>query len=117
MSTDAIRKLLPLNPRIFAILLELLEGPAHGYRLKQSVEARSDGSVTLDHGSLYRAVAKLVDDGIIEEVAPPATDAEEDARRRYYGLTAFGRDLALEEAARLRHLLDDSRLARLLSER
>lgn len=117
MTGEHARELLPLNPRVFAILLELLEGPAHGYGLKQSVEARSDGSVTLDPGSLYRAIAKLVDDGIVEEVAPPESQAEEDARRRYYGLTAFGRGLALEEAARLRHLLENSRLARLLPER
>ncbi len=97
---------LPLNPRVFAILAALLRAPAHGYRIKQDVEARSDGTVTLDPGSLYRTIAKLLDDGVLEEVAPPENEADDDPRRRYYGVTRFGRALAAAEAARLRNLLD-----------
>lgn len=96
---------LPLNPRVFAILVVLLEAPAHGYRIKQAVEERSDGAVTLDPGSLYRTIAKLLDDGVVEEVSAPAETGENDPRRRYYGVTAFGRALAAAEASRLRHLL------------
>lgn len=104
--TDAeLSRYLPLNPRVFAILAALLEAPAHGYRIKQAVEERSGGTVTLDPGSLYRTIAKLLDDGVVEEVAAPAEDGESDARRRYYGVTAFGRALAAAEASRLRNLL------------
>jgi DNA-binding PadR family transcriptional regulator len=100
-----LHSLLPLNPRVFAILLVLLEGPAHGYRLKTEVEQRSDGALTLDPGSLYRTIAKLVDDGIIREVEATAESSHEDARRRYYGVTDRGRRLAAAEAGRLRRLL------------
>jgi DNA-binding PadR family transcriptional regulator len=108
---------LPLNPRVFAILMALLEGPAHGYRLKHAVEERADGRVTLDPGSLYRMVARLVDDGWVEEVPPPPDEVGEDARRRYYGATELGRRIAGEEAGRLRSLLDHADRARLLPER
>jgi len=104
--TDAeLTRYLPLNPRVFAILAVLLEAPAHGYRIKQAVEEGSGGAVTLDPGSLYRTVAKLLDDGVVEEVPAPADEDEPDPRRRYYGVTAFGRALVAAEASRLRQLL------------
>ncbi len=116
MVHDGLQQHLPLNPRVFAILLALLEGPAHGYRLKQSVETRSGGRVTLDPGSLYRTIARLVDDGFVQEVPAPPAEMGDDARRRYYGVTEVGRRLAAEEAARLRSLLDHADHARLLTE-
>lgn len=94
-----------MNPRVFAILACLLRAPAHGYRIKQDVEAHSDGTVTLDPGSLYRTIARLLDDGVLEEVAPPVDEADDDPRRRYYGVTPFGRALVKAEASRLRSLL------------
>ena len=96
---------LPLNPRVFALLAALLEAPAHGYRIKQAVEERSGGTVMLDPGSLYRMVAKLLEEGLIEEVSPPPEEAEGDARRRYYGVTPLGRRIMAAEAGRLRRLL------------
>jgi DNA-binding PadR family transcriptional regulator len=101
---------LPLNPRVFAILVALLEGPAHGYRIRQEVDERSQGTITLDPGSLYRTIAKLLDDGILEEVDAPNHEASDDPRRRYYAVTAFGRELAAAEAARLRTLLSRAAL-------
>jgi DNA-binding PadR family transcriptional regulator len=101
---------LPLNPRVFAILASLLRAPAHGYRIKQDVEAHSDGTLTLDPGSLYRTIARLLDDGVLEEVAPPPGEADDDPRRRYYGVTPFGKALVAAEASRLRNLLSQPEL-------
>lgn len=111
MDDTRLLHLLPLNPRTFAILAVLLDGPAHGYRIKQEVEERSGGAVTLDPGSLYRAIARLLEEGVVEEVAPPREEAGEDERRRYYRVTAFGRELAAAEGARLRALLRRSGLS------
>jgi DNA-binding PadR family transcriptional regulator len=116
MPTNELHRFLPLNPRVFAVLLALLEGPAHGYRLKQAVEHRSGGTLTLDPGSLYRMIAKLVDDGVIAEATAPEGHTDEDARRRYYAVTELGRRLVVEEAARLRELLDQADRAHLLVE-
>ncbi len=106
---------LPLNPRVFAILMALLEGAAHGYGLKQAVEKRSNGRVQLDPGSLYRSIARMVDNGWIEPVDAPG-DPDDDTRRRYYGLTDLGRRVARAEADRLRSLLDHASEAELLGE-
>lgn len=110
MSSSDPSRHLPLNPRVFAILTVLLKAPAHGYRIKQEVEERSDGAVTLDPGSLYRTVANLLEDGVVVEVPAPPDEVDVDARRRYYGLTPFGRELVAAEASRLRHLLDRAEL-------
>ena len=91
---------LPLTPVAFEILLTLADGDSHGYHIMQEVERRTSGAITLHPGTLYRALARLVDVGLIEELderPDPATDE----RRRYYRLTLFGRDVARAEAARL----------------
>lgn len=92
--------LLPLTPVAFEILLSLAEEERHGYHIIQAVDRRTEGRISLHAGTLYRALARLVDAGLIEELderPDPATDE----RRRYYRLTSFGRDVAQAEAVRL----------------
>lgn len=97
---------LPLNPRVLMILLAFAEGPAHGYEIKKRAEARSGGGVQLDAGSLYRSIAQLLEQDLIEEVqGDPGADSS-DSRRRYYGLTPHGRELAAAEARRLAGLVE-----------
>lgn len=103
---------LPLNPRVFALLLALAEGPAHGYALKRAAEDRGP-SLRLDAGSLYRHLSRLVEDELVEECEPPSAETV-DARRRHYRLTAFGRDVLRAEAARLDDLVELARSRRLL---
>jgi len=105
---------LPLNPRVFAILMALSEGEAHGYRIKQSVEEHSAGTIRLDPGSLYRSIARLVDDGWILESEDPPDSGSDDARRRYYALTALGRAVLSAEATRLAGLVDTARTLNLV---
>lgn len=92
--------LLPLTPVAFEILLSLAEEDRHGYHIMQAVETRTGGRITLHPGTLYRALARLVDVGLIEEL-DERPDPDDDERRRYYRLTKFGRDVAQAEAARL----------------
>lgn len=104
---------LPLTPVAFEILLSLAEGDRHGYHIMQAVERRTGGRIALHAGTLYRALARLVDTGMIEELddrPDPATDE----RRRYYRLTAYGRDVAEAEAARLESQVRAARSLRLL---
>lgn len=105
---------LPLNPRVFEILFALVDGPAHGYQIKKSVEARTRNAVTLDAGSLYRAVARLLDDGWITETDERPDPDDHDPRRRYYRLTESGREILTAEARRLAHLVDLARDRRLI---
>jgi DNA-binding PadR family transcriptional regulator len=91
---------LPLTPVAFEILLALAEEDRHGYHIMQAVERRTGGRITLHAGTLYRALARLVDLGLLEEL-DERPDPSSDERRRYYRLTGFGRQVAQAEAARL----------------
>jgi DNA-binding PadR family transcriptional regulator len=99
---------LPLTPVAFEILLALAEGEQHGYRIMQDVNARAGGAVTLHAGTLYRALARLLEQELIEELDERPT-GRDDERRRYYRLTARGRAVAVAEATRLSQQLATAR--------
>jgi DNA-binding PadR family transcriptional regulator len=99
---------LPLTPVAFEILLALADGDRHGYSILQEVETRSGGAVSLHAGTLYRALARLLENELIEELESP-DPKNDDERRRYYRLTPFGTAVARAEMRRLARLV---RLAR-----
>ena len=105
---EAIAELLPLPPATFHILLAVASEDRHGYAIIQDVDARTDGELHMSAGTLYRSIARMVEQGLIVETARRRT-AEEDERRRYYRLTPYGTAVARAETARLTHLV---RLAR-----
>ena len=104
---------LPLTPISFEILLALLQGDLHGYAILQAVEARLTGKLPLRTGTIYRALARLMDEGLIERTG--AAD-DEDPRRRYYRINAQGRTTAKAEARRLADQVEAARAHRLLPE-
>jgi DNA-binding PadR family transcriptional regulator len=104
---------LPLTPISFEVLLALLEGELHGYAILQAVEGRLAGKLPLRTGTMYRALARLMDEGLIERVG---RDSDEDPRRRYYRITALGRQTAKAEARRLADQVEAARAHRLLPE-
>jgi DNA-binding PadR family transcriptional regulator len=92
---------LPLTPVAFEILLALADGEQHGYSIMREVAARSAGAVTLHPGTLYRALARLLESGLIEELDERPDPKNDDERRRYYRLTDRGIAVARAEAHRL----------------
>jgi DNA-binding PadR family transcriptional regulator len=104
---------LPLTPVAFEILLALADGERHGYSILQEVEYRSGGAVSLHAGTLYRALARLLESELIEELSE-APDPNKDERRRYYRLTTRGIAVAKAEAVRLEGQLAAARSRRLL---
>lgn len=105
---------LPLTHVVYHILLSLSRGRRHGYGIIKDVAGRTEGRLELEAGTLYAAVKRLRDDGLIEEAqAPPDTDA----RRRYYGLTPLGRGVLRAESERLEELVELARTARVLPAR
>jgi DNA-binding PadR family transcriptional regulator len=99
-----------LKPADFHILLALAAGPLHGYRIMKDVERDTGGEVTLDIGSLYRLLARLVAEGLIDNIESA------DERRRYYRITAAGRRALKSEAARLANVVTLVRARKLLPE-
>jgi DNA-binding PadR family transcriptional regulator len=106
---------LPLTPVAFEILLALAGGPQHGYAILQAVEQRAGAVLPLRAGSVYRALARLFEEGLIAEQKSPASVT--DPRRRYYAITPRGREIARLEARRLADQLAAARAGRLLKGR
>lgn len=110
--------LLPLSEPVYHILLALSDRPRHGYAILQEVEERTDGAVRLRTGTLYTAVKRLLERGVIEETeeAPPEVERD-DERRRYYRLTDLGRGVLAAEARRLESMVRLARDKRVLEGR
>jgi DNA-binding PadR family transcriptional regulator len=108
MATDDVRDLLPLPPATFHILLAVSAAQRHGYAIIQDVAARTDGELHLSAGTLYRSIARMVEQGLIAETTPRRAVLD-DQRRRYYRITPFGTAVARAE---MRRLTDLVRLAR-----
>ena len=105
---------IPLSPVVFDILLALSDDERHGYGIMQEVSRRGDGATLLRPGSLYRALARLVQEDLVEESDErPAPDLD-DERRRYYRLTKLGREVAVAEARRMASQVNAARSRRLL---
>jgi len=99
------QELLPLAPVHLEILVCLAEGERHGYALKREIARQTEGRMKLGPGSLYGAIRKLTDDGLIEESSERPDSHLDDERRRYYRLTKEGQAVLEAESARLRALL------------
>ena len=113
-STGA-RSYLPLTAAVFHILLALSEGDKHGYGVIVDVRERTAGEVRLGTGTLYTAIKRLLERGLIEDCDAPVGDSEYgEKRRRYYTLTRLGHDVVQAEAERLERLVSIARERELL---
>lgn len=108
MTRPSPDNLLPLPPATLHILLALAENERHGYAIIRDIEARTDGELRLSAGTLYRSIARMVEQGLIVEVEKRNARAE-DERRRYYRITSFGEDVARAEVRRLTQFVRHAR--------
>jgi DNA-binding PadR family transcriptional regulator len=103
---DDVLTYLPLSAQQFQILLALSDGDRHGYGIILEISERTSGAVRLGTGTLYTALAGLVDRALIAESRRrPAGDE----RRKYYRLTPLGRAVLETETARLDALVKQAR--------
>ena len=110
------RRLLPLNTLVFETLLALTSEARHGWDLVREIQQRLGGERVLA-ANFYRTLRGMLADGLIEESDRPKDKADRsgnDERRRYFALTALGRDVARLEARRLETLVVESRAKNLL---
>lgn len=103
---------LPLRPVEFHVLLSVANGERHGYGIIQDAEARGEASVP-DVGTLYRALRRMREQGLIAEAEAPSEDGV-DERRNYYGITELGLEVGRAEARRLESLTRAARQGGLL---
>jgi len=101
---------LPLKTQWFHILLSLAGGEQHGYGIMQEVLAHTTGKVRLWPATLYGSIKRLIEADLIEESSARPTPELDDARRRYYRLTALGRRVLNAECERLQQLVRTVRL-------
>jgi DNA-binding PadR family transcriptional regulator len=111
---DDIDSFLPLPTAVFHILVALADRERHGYSIMQDVATRTEGKVRLSAGTLYSAVRRMLEQGLIDELRESPDPESADERRRYYTLTPLGREVALAEARRVTDLLIQAKAAGLI---
>jgi DNA-binding PadR family transcriptional regulator len=94
------KRFLPLTETTYMILVALTR-PRHGYGIMQDVAEFSGGRVQLGPGTLYGALTNLLRLGLLTRSGE--TEAG-DERRKVYTLTPLGREVALQESARITDL-------------
>jgi DNA-binding PadR family transcriptional regulator len=102
---------LPLSPLSMEILLALAGSDLHGYAIIQAVREQTGGTLQPGAGTMYAALQRMLDADLIREVT---TVADLSARRRSYGITAQGRDVARAEARRLARVIELAEQRRLV---
>ena len=90
-----------LTEAVYYILLALVK-PIHGYGIMQQTATLSNGRVRLSAGTLYGALASLLDKGWIEQLP-------EEGRKKGYIITAEGRAVLEQELQRLTELVENGR--------
>jgi DNA-binding PadR family transcriptional regulator len=96
-----IDRFVPLQEPTLYILLSLRGGEKHGYAILKDVDELSDKRVRLSTGTLYGALYRLLDQGLIEQV-----ESMNGARgKKAYRLTRTGLEVFDAEVGRMKHLL------------
>ena len=115
--TDDVDSFLPLPTAVFHVLVALADRDRHGYSIMQDVATRTDGKVRLSAGTLYTAIRRMLEQGLIDELRDSPDPESADDRRRYYRLTRLGREVAVAEAKPFGELLEQARATKLIPRR
>lgn len=108
---------LALTTPVVYVLLALSLKDRHGYEILKFVEANSESRVRLGPGTLYTTLKRMLDAGLISELAEPPDPEHDDARRRYYRLNPRGRAELDSELNRMKQALALARRRRPLRAR
>ena len=105
MADIDLQRFLPLKTQWFHIMLTLAGGEQHGYGIMQEVLNRTTGKVHLWPATLYGSLKRLIEAELIAESDERPAPELDDARRRYYRLTALGSRVLDAECERLQELV------------
>jgi DNA-binding PadR family transcriptional regulator len=100
-----------LSVQVLHIMLAIADGARHGYAIKLEVERRTDGTIRVGPGTLYEAIQRLEDGGLIAEMLGERGEVAngQEAQRRYYELTDRGWKALRDELRALGQLVDAAR--------
>ena len=110
-------EMLPLPVSQLHILMSLAAGDKHGYGIMREVEVFTDGAVRMGPGTLYGAVKRMLESGLIVESDERPDPELDDERRRYYRLTELGGRVLDAEIARMEQLAGVARMRRVVAAR
>lgn len=116
-----VERHLPLTPTAFEILLSLADDDLHGYAIMLAIEERTDGRLSLNPGTLYRALDRLVSQGLLERVRGDRGDrgkrgASGAEPQKFFRLSKLGARVTEAEARRLADQVDAARARALFGE-
>jgi PadR family transcriptional regulator, regulatory protein PadR len=95
----------PISEPVFYILLSLASGQKHGYAILKDLEMLSERSVMLSTSTLYSALTRLEDQGLVERIPVVASTAP-GLPRKVYELTPQGFNLLNVETRRLKRQVE-----------
>ena len=105
MAKVEFQRFIPLKTQWLHIMLSLVGGEQHGYGIMREVLDRTHGKVRLWPATLYGSIKRMIEADLIEESDERPAPELDDARRRYYRLTALGRRVLEAECNRLQELV------------
>src|SRR5262249_22606749 len=108
-----LRQMLPLTPAVFFVLFSLADGEKHGYAIMQDTATLSNGEFRMGPGTLYTTLQRLLDLGLIQEIATAGKATDRDSRRRYYRLSRFGKLLLEADLSRMSSVIELARRKKL----
>lgn len=111
---DRARAVLPLTTVAIQILLALSDRQRHGLGIADEIEATTGGKMVLGPGTLYGAMKRLLELGLIDEPDATPKGESDDPRRRYYGITPLGNRALELEARAMSDVLRVARAKRVL---
>ena len=104
-----IQDLLPLREPTFYILLSLAHREKHGYAILKDIESFSEGKVKMSNGTLYGALTRLLDQGLISRLSSDS-DPGSNRPRKIYSITDLGLSVLNAEVARMNSLVKKASL-------
>ncbi len=105
LKPQRVEEFLPLTHLTYHVLLVLAGTKLHGYGIIKEVADGTGGAMDLETGTLYAAIKRLRDEGLLDVADAPAEVSTADSRRRYYRLTKLGRTVLEAESDRLAQLV------------
>jgi DNA-binding PadR family transcriptional regulator len=105
MTSNTIKPEIIINEPTFYILLSLASGPKHGYAVSKDTEELSRGKVSLSTSTLYTALNRLLNQGLIERSNAGQIGSGPGLPRKVYRLNERGRRILNAEAKRMQDML------------